>query len=48
MLIITTIYYVEVESARKPNTNRMTETEDSHLKNPNRKVVVVYQGTNRT
>lgn len=47
MLIITTIYYAEAETARKLNRDRIDQTEDSHLRNADRKVVVVYQGTSR-
>jgi hypothetical protein len=49
MLIITTIYYAEVEPIRKPSTGtiRITEEEESQLRNANRKVVTVYQGTSR-
>jgi hypothetical protein len=47
MLIITTIYYAEAGPSRKPSTDRMTEREDSELKNTTRKVVTVYQGTSR-
>lgn len=47
MLIITTIYYAEIETPRKLNAGQVTANEDSHLKNANRKVVIVYQGTSR-
>ena len=49
MLITTTIYYAEVETVRKPSTDtlRITEEEESQLKNASRKVVTVYQGTSR-
>lgn len=48
MLIITTIYYAEAEPARKSNTDRMNDRENSQLKNASRKVVTVYQGNSRS
>ena len=49
MLIITTIYYAEIGPTRTSSTGavRITKEEESQLKNANRKVVTVYQGTSR-
>lgn len=47
MLIITTIYYAEPEPQRDAATGKPVEREPADLKDVSRKVVSVYQGTNK-
>ena len=46
MLVITTIYFAHLEDALDPRTGKPIKREVSDLKDANKKVVVVYQGTN--
>lgn len=47
MLIVTTVYYADLQPQRDTVTGKFIETKPSDLKVANRKVVTVYQGTNR-
>ena len=47
MLIITTIYYAEPEPRRDAATGKLIESKPDDLKDVSRKVVSVYQGTNK-
>jgi hypothetical protein len=47
MLIVTTIYYAEPEPKRDPATGMPVEKKPADLKDVSRKVVSVYQGTNK-
>ena len=46
MLTITTIYFANLEAVRDPLTNKTVEKELSDLDGADRKVVVVYAGSN--
>lgn len=46
MLIVTTIYWAHVDPVREPGTGRTREANVSDLKTANRKVVIVFQGSN--
>ena len=48
MLVITTIYYAHLEEGRDPRTGEPIKPEVSDLKDANKKVVVVYQGTSQS
>ena len=47
MLIITTIYYAEPAPQRDFGTGKLIERKPADLKDVSRKVVSVYQGTNK-
>jgi hypothetical protein len=47
MLTITTIYFANLEAVTDPLTNRIIKKEVSDLDHAERKVVVVYAGSNR-
>ena len=47
MLSITTIYFAHLEPTRDPVTGKTIEKELSDLEKAERKVVVVYAGSNR-
>lgn len=47
MLILTTIYIAKSEPARNPTTGEIIEKKVYDLKDDDRKMVSVYQGTNR-
>ena len=47
MVVISTIYFAHLEEARDPHTGKPIKREVSDLKDANKKVIVVYQGTNR-
>lgn len=47
MLILTTIYYAEPEPKRDPLTGKRVEKKPADLQDASRKVVSVYQGTNK-
>jgi hypothetical protein len=47
MLIVTTIYYAEPERRLDPLTGKPVERKPADLKDASRKVVSVYQGTNK-
>lgn len=47
MLIVTTIYYAEPEPKRDVATGKVMERQPADLKDVSRKVVSVYQGTNK-
>lgn len=46
MTIVTTIYWAHLDPVREPATGGILESNVSDLKLANRKLVVVYQGTN--
>jgi len=46
MLTITTIYFANLEAVRDPLTNKIIKKEVSDLEDAERKVVVVYAGSN--
>jgi hypothetical protein len=48
MLIVTTIYWAHLDPVREPGTGRTREANVSDLKTANRKVVVVFQGSNHS
>jgi hypothetical protein len=48
MLIVTTIYWAHLHPVREPGTGRTREANVSDLKTANRKVVVVFQGSNHS
>jgi hypothetical protein len=47
MLIISTIYFANLEAIRDPLTNKVIKNELSDLESAERKIVVVYAGSNR-
>ena len=47
MLIVTTIYCAESEPAKQTNAGKVTEMTLADLKDAERKLLSVYQGTNR-
>ena len=47
MLILTTIYCAEAEHVQQPRTGKVTEMTSSELKEAERKLLGMYQGTNR-
>lgn len=47
MLIISTIYFANLEAIRDPLTNKVIKNEVSDLEGAERKVVVVYAGSPR-
>ena len=47
MLTVTTIYFANLEAITDPLTNKITKKEVSDLEGAERKVVVVYAGSNR-
>ena len=47
MIIVTTIYCAEPEPATQPATGKVNELTLADLKDAERKLLSVYQGTNR-
>ncbi|HMG84113.1 MAG TPA: hypothetical protein VK574_00130 [Terracidiphilus sp.] len=47
MIIVTTIYCAESEPAKQTTTGKVTEMTVADLKDADRKLMSVYQGTNR-
>jgi hypothetical protein len=47
MLTITTIYFANLQAIRDPLTNKIIQNELSDLEGAERKIVVVYAGSNR-
>ena len=47
MVTITTIYYAQLEPERDPVTGKIKERKVSDLEGIGRKLVLVFQGTNR-
>jgi hypothetical protein len=47
MIIVTTIYCAQSEHAQQPHTEKVVEMTVADLKDVERKLVSVYQGTNR-
>ena len=47
MLIVTTIYCAETEPVRQPGTKKAAERTLADLKDAERKLMSMYQGTNR-
>jgi hypothetical protein len=47
MLTITTIYFANLEAVKDPLTEKVTKKEVSDLEGAERKVVIVYAGSNR-
>ena len=46
MLVISTIYFAQMQEALDPQTGKAIKREVSDLKDAPRKVVIVYQGSN--
>ena len=47
MIIVTTIYCAETERAHQPGSDKVAERTVADLKDAERKLVSMYQGTNR-
>lgn len=47
MIIVTTIYCAETEPAKQTNAGKATEMTVADLRDAERKLLSVYQGTNR-
>ena len=47
MLTITTIYFASLEAITDPLTNKIIKKEVADLENAERKIVIVYAGSNR-
>jgi hypothetical protein len=47
MIIVTTIYCAESETTHQPGTKRAAEKTVADLKDAERKLLSMYQGTNR-
>jgi len=47
MLTITTIYFANLEAVKDPMTDKVVKKELSDLEGAERKIVIVYAGSNR-
>lgn len=47
MLVVTSIYFAKLETVREPATGRISERNVSDLKDAEREIVNVHQGSSR-